>query len=59
VAPSHALARLAPSGGVWWDVAPAEVSEDPETQRLRRAYEETRQAQQHIYVRKPSERVIA
>lgn len=49
--------RGSPANGVWWDVAPAEVSEDPETQRLRSAYEESRRAQQRVYVAGPRERV--
>src|ERR1700730_13809489 len=31
--------RFLPGGGVWWDVAPAEVSQDPVTQKLRAEYE--------------------
>jgi 3D-(3,5/4)-trihydroxycyclohexane-1,2-dione acylhydrolase (decyclizing) len=31
--------RFLPGGGIWWDVAPAEVSSDPTTQRLRAEYE--------------------
>jgi 3D-(3,5/4)-trihydroxycyclohexane-1,2-dione acylhydrolase (decyclizing) len=27
--------RFLPGGGIWWDVAPAEVSQDPATQKLR------------------------
>ncbi|GAB3347906.1 3D-(3,5/4)-trihydroxycyclohexane-1,2-dione acylhydrolase (decyclizing) [Amycolatopsis echigonensis] len=34
-----------PPGGVWWDVAPAEVSQDPAVQEKRRAYESAREAQ--------------
>ena len=36
-----------PSSDVWWDVAPAEVSSDEETRRLRAAYEEGREAQRY------------
>ena len=32
--------RFLPGGGVWWDVAPAEVSRDPITQKLRAEYEQ-------------------
>jgi 3D-(3,5/4)-trihydroxycyclohexane-1,2-dione acylhydrolase (decyclizing) len=34
-----------PPGGVWWDVAPAEVSKDPGVQEKRREYETARTAQ--------------
>jgi 3D-(3,5/4)-trihydroxycyclohexane-1,2-dione acylhydrolase (decyclizing) len=34
--------RFLPGGGVWWDVAPAEVSQDPATQKLRAEYERDR-----------------
>lgn len=34
-----------PPGGVWWDVAPAEVSTIPEVQEKRRQYEAARAAQ--------------
>jgi 3D-(3,5/4)-trihydroxycyclohexane-1,2-dione acylhydrolase (decyclizing) len=34
-----------PPGGVWWDVAPAEVSHDPAAQEKRRTYEAGRTAQ--------------
>jgi 3D-(3,5/4)-trihydroxycyclohexane-1,2-dione acylhydrolase (decyclizing) len=34
--------RYLPSSGVWWDVAPAEVSSDPITQELRTTYENDR-----------------
>jgi 3D-(3,5/4)-trihydroxycyclohexane-1,2-dione acylhydrolase (decyclizing) len=30
--------RNLPGGGVWWDVAPAEVSQEPITQKLRAEY---------------------
>jgi 3D-(3,5/4)-trihydroxycyclohexane-1,2-dione acylhydrolase (decyclizing) len=32
--------RYLPSSGMWWDIAPAEVSGDPVTQAARAAYEE-------------------
>ena len=38
-----------PPSGVWWDVAPAEVSDDPETNRLRAAHERDRGAAQRYY----------
>jgi 3D-(3,5/4)-trihydroxycyclohexane-1,2-dione acylhydrolase (decyclizing) len=38
-----------PSGGVWWDVAPSEVTNDGVTQELRAAYEEERQRLQRFY----------
>ncbi len=31
--------RVLPGGGCWWDVAPAEVSQDPKTRELRAEYE--------------------
>jgi 3D-(3,5/4)-trihydroxycyclohexane-1,2-dione acylhydrolase (decyclizing) len=34
--------RFLPGGGIWWDVAPAEVSQDPVTQKLRAEYERDR-----------------
>jgi 3D-(3,5/4)-trihydroxycyclohexane-1,2-dione acylhydrolase (decyclizing) len=34
--------RFLPGAGVWWDVAPAEVSQDPVTQKLRADYERDR-----------------
>ena len=34
-----------PPGGVWWDVAPAEVSRDPAVQEKRRQYETAKAAQ--------------
>ena len=34
-----------PPGGVWWDVAPAEVSHDPAVQEKRREYESAKTAQ--------------
>jgi len=41
--------RFLPGGGVWWDIAPAEVSQDPKTQRLRAEYEEDQQRLQRFY----------
>ncbi len=43
-----ATAHFLPGSGVWWDVAPAEVSESPETQALRDAYDRER-AVQRVY----------
>ena len=39
--------EFGPSSEVWWDVAPAEVSSDDETRRLRVAYEEGRERQRY------------
>jgi 3D-(3,5/4)-trihydroxycyclohexane-1,2-dione acylhydrolase (decyclizing) len=36
-----------PGSEVWWDVAPAEVTDDEETRRLREAYERGRGAQRY------------
>jgi 3D-(3,5/4)-trihydroxycyclohexane-1,2-dione acylhydrolase (decyclizing) len=41
--------RYLPGGGVWWDVAPAEVSADPATQKLRAEYEQDRARRQRFY----------
>jgi 3D-(3,5/4)-trihydroxycyclohexane-1,2-dione acylhydrolase (decyclizing) len=41
--------RFLPGGGVWWDVAPAEVSRDPITQKLRAEYELDRNQLQRFY----------
>jgi 3D-(3,5/4)-trihydroxycyclohexane-1,2-dione acylhydrolase (decyclizing) len=41
--------RFLPGGGVWWDVAPAEVSRDPITQKLRAEYEQDRNQLQRFY----------
>jgi 3D-(3,5/4)-trihydroxycyclohexane-1,2-dione acylhydrolase (decyclizing) len=41
--------RYLPGGGVWWDVAVAEVSNVPETQRLRAEYEQDRQRRQRFH----------
>jgi 3D-(3,5/4)-trihydroxycyclohexane-1,2-dione acylhydrolase (decyclizing) len=38
-----------PPGGVWWDVAPAEVSEDEVTRKLRAEYEADRENLQRFY----------
>ncbi len=36
-----------PGSEVWWDVAPAEVTDDPETRRLRGEYERGRESQRY------------
>ena len=36
--------RVLPGGGCWWDVAPAEVSQDPKTRELRAEYERDQSA---------------
>jgi 3D-(3,5/4)-trihydroxycyclohexane-1,2-dione acylhydrolase (decyclizing) len=41
--------RYLPGSGVWWDVAAAEVTQDPVTQELRQAYEEERARLQRFY----------
>ncbi len=41
--------RYLPGSGVWWDVAAAEVTNDPVTQELRHAYEEDRKKLQRFY----------
>jgi 3D-(3,5/4)-trihydroxycyclohexane-1,2-dione acylhydrolase (decyclizing) len=41
--------RYVPSSGVWWDVAPAEVTQDPVTKELRKEYEEGRKKKQRFY----------
>jgi 3D-(3,5/4)-trihydroxycyclohexane-1,2-dione acylhydrolase (decyclizing) len=41
--------RYLPGSGVWWDVAAAEVTNDPVTQELRHAYEEDRRKLQRFY----------
>jgi 3D-(3,5/4)-trihydroxycyclohexane-1,2-dione acylhydrolase (decyclizing) len=38
-----------PGSGVWWDVAPAEVSQDPVTRKLRAEYEESRRKLQRFH----------
>lgn len=45
VEPHHYL----PDSGVWWDIAAAEVSDDPETQDRRREYEEGLRSQRFHY----------
>ena len=40
--------RYLPGSGVFWDVASAEVTEDPVTQELRKAYEEDRAKYQRL-----------
>ncbi len=45
VEPHHYL----PDSGVWWDIAAAEVSDDPETQGRRREYEEGLRTQRFHY----------
>ena len=45
VEPHHYL----PDSGVWWDIAAAEVSDDPETQERRREYEEGLRLQRFHY----------
>src|SRR5262249_10574791 len=41
--------RFLPGGGAWWDVAPAEVSQDPKTQALRAEYERDRLRVQRLH----------
>jgi 3D-(3,5/4)-trihydroxycyclohexane-1,2-dione acylhydrolase (decyclizing) len=41
--------RYLPSSGVWWDVAPAEVSQDSVTRKLRVEYEESRRKLQRFH----------
>ena len=41
--------RFLPGANVWWDVAPAEVSEDPVVQDLRAEYEQDRDRLQRFY----------
>ncbi len=41
--------RYLPGSGVWWDVAAAEVTNDPVTQELRQAYEDERKKLQRFY----------
>jgi 3D-(3,5/4)-trihydroxycyclohexane-1,2-dione acylhydrolase (decyclizing) len=41
--------RYLPGGGVWWDVAPAEVSNDQVTQKLRAEYEQDRNRRQRFH----------
>jgi 3D-(3,5/4)-trihydroxycyclohexane-1,2-dione acylhydrolase (decyclizing) len=41
--------RYLPGSDVWWDVAPPEVSEEPEARRARREYERERARLQRFY----------
>jgi 3D-(3,5/4)-trihydroxycyclohexane-1,2-dione acylhydrolase (decyclizing) len=41
--------RFLPGGGIWWDVAPAEVSQDPKTRELRAQYEQDRRRLQRLH----------
>jgi 3D-(3,5/4)-trihydroxycyclohexane-1,2-dione acylhydrolase (decyclizing) len=41
--------RYLPGSGAWWDVAPAEVSDDPITRELRAQYERDRASLQRFY----------
>jgi 3D-(3,5/4)-trihydroxycyclohexane-1,2-dione acylhydrolase (decyclizing) len=41
--------RYLPGSGAWWDVAPAEVTNDPITKELRAEYEENRKTLQRFY----------
>lgn len=41
--------RYLPGGGIWWDVASAEVTNDGVTQELRAAYEDERRRLQRLY----------
>jgi 3D-(3,5/4)-trihydroxycyclohexane-1,2-dione acylhydrolase (decyclizing) len=41
--------RFLPGSGVWWDVAPAEVSQDSVTRKLRAEYEESRRKLQRFH----------
>ena len=41
--------RYLPGSGAWWDIAAAATSDDPETQRLRREYEEEARKQRFYY----------
>lgn len=41
--------RYGPSSEVWWDVAPAQVTNEPVTQAARAAYEEDRSRWQHYH----------
>jgi 3D-(3,5/4)-trihydroxycyclohexane-1,2-dione acylhydrolase (decyclizing) len=41
--------RYLPGSNVWWDIAPAEVSTDDVTQRLREEYEDARRRLQRFY----------
>ncbi len=41
--------RQPPGSGIWWDVAAAEVTNDPVTRKLRAEYEDKRRRLQHFY----------
>ena len=41
--------RYLPGSGAWWDIAAAATSNDPETQKLRREYEEESRQQRFYY----------
>jgi 3D-(3,5/4)-trihydroxycyclohexane-1,2-dione acylhydrolase (decyclizing) len=41
--------HFTPASGVWWDIAPAEVSQDPDTQKARAEYEEGRNRLQRFH----------
>jgi 3D-(3,5/4)-trihydroxycyclohexane-1,2-dione acylhydrolase (decyclizing) len=41
--------RFPPGSEVWWDVEPAEATQDPKTQELRRQYEKDRADSQRFY----------
>ena len=41
--------RFPPGSDVWWDVAPAEATEDQATRELRSQYEKSRAALQRFY----------
>jgi 3D-(3,5/4)-trihydroxycyclohexane-1,2-dione acylhydrolase (decyclizing) len=41
--------RYLPGSGAWWDVAPAEVSEDPATRELRAEFEQNQRELQRFY----------
>jgi len=41
--------RYLPDSGVWWDIAPAEVSDDPTTREIRERYERDRAERQRLH----------
>jgi 3D-(3,5/4)-trihydroxycyclohexane-1,2-dione acylhydrolase (decyclizing) len=41
--------HFTPASGIWWDIAAAEVSDDPETRKARVNYEESRDKLQRFY----------
>jgi 3D-(3,5/4)-trihydroxycyclohexane-1,2-dione acylhydrolase (decyclizing) len=41
--------RYLPGSGAWWDVAAAEVSNDPVTRKLREEYEQSREKLQRLH----------